>query len=172
MKKFPLKLICFTDIHFSLWADAEIFWGFPGGSAIKNPPANAGATGDMSSVPELGRSPGGVNGNLLQYSCLGNPMTEEPGRLQSMGLQSPTWLKTYARIEGFYFSLTVRFPKTRQSKLKRKKSVQNDSPKKTSESELRFKFTGSKTGAWTLQRREIGKNMIRGNKEFTFNITF
>ena len=30
MKKFPLKLICFTDIHFSLWADAEMFGGFPG----------------------------------------------------------------------------------------------------------------------------------------------
>ena len=74
MKKFPLKLICFADIHFSLWADAEMLWGFPGGSAIKNPPAYAGATGDTGSVPGLGRSPGGGNGNPLQYSCLGNPM--------------------------------------------------------------------------------------------------
>ena len=70
MKKFPLKLICFADIHFSLWADAEMLWGFPGGSAIKNPPAYAGATGDTGSVPGLGRSPGGGNGNPLQYSCL------------------------------------------------------------------------------------------------------
>ena len=30
--------------------------------------------GDMGSVPEWGRSPGGGNGNPLQYSCLGNPM--------------------------------------------------------------------------------------------------
>lgn len=66
-------------------------------------------------------------------------------------------MNTHARIEGFYFSLTMRFPKMRQSKLKRKKSVQNDSPQKTSESELRFKFTESKTGAWTPQRREMGK---------------
>ena len=30
--------------------------------------------GDTDSIPELGRSPGGENGNPLQYSCLGNPM--------------------------------------------------------------------------------------------------
>ena len=45
--------------------------GFPGGSVIKNPPANAGNTGLISG---LGRSPGEVNDNPLQYSCLGNPM--------------------------------------------------------------------------------------------------
>ena len=44
--------------------------GFPGGSRVKNPPANAE---DMSSIPGLGRCPGGGNGNPLQYSCLGNP---------------------------------------------------------------------------------------------------
>ena len=41
---------------------------------IKNPPANAGDTGDSGSVPELRRSPGGGNSNPLQYSCLENPM--------------------------------------------------------------------------------------------------
>ena len=45
--------------------------GFPGGSVIKNPPAN---TGNVGSVPGLGRSPGEENGNPLQYSYLGNPM--------------------------------------------------------------------------------------------------
>ena len=45
--------------------------GFLGGSAVKNPPANAG---DAGSIPGLGRSPGEGNGNPLQYSCLGNPM--------------------------------------------------------------------------------------------------
>ena len=45
--------------------------GFPGGSVVKNPPANAR---DMSSIPESGGSPGGGNGNPLQYSCLENPM--------------------------------------------------------------------------------------------------
>ena len=47
---------------------------FPGGSVVKNPPANAGGAGDTGSIIELGRSPGGGNGNPLQYSCLGNPM--------------------------------------------------------------------------------------------------
>ena len=45
--------------------------GFAAGSAVKNPPANAG---DMSSIPGLGRSPGEGNGKPLQYSCLENPM--------------------------------------------------------------------------------------------------
>ena len=44
---------------------------FPGGSVAKNPPAN---TGDMGSIPGLAKSPGGGNGNPLQYSCLGNVM--------------------------------------------------------------------------------------------------
>ena len=52
---------------------------------IKNLPVNAGDVRDAGSIPGSGRSPGGGNGNLLQYSCLENPMTEEPGRLQSMG---------------------------------------------------------------------------------------
>ena len=43
---------------------------FPGGSVVKNLPANSG---DVGSVPGLERSPGEGNGNMLQYSCLGNP---------------------------------------------------------------------------------------------------
>ena len=44
---------------------------FPGGSVVKNLPANAG---DVDSNPGSGRSPGDGNGNPLQYSCLENPM--------------------------------------------------------------------------------------------------
>ena len=44
--------------------------GFPGGSVVKNLPAN---TGDSGSIPGSRRSPGGGNGNLLQYSGLENP---------------------------------------------------------------------------------------------------
>ena len=47
------------------------FWGFPGGSVGKNPPANAG---DAGSIPGLGRLPEEGNGNPLQYSGLENPM--------------------------------------------------------------------------------------------------
>ena len=45
--------------------------GFPGGSVVKYLRANAE---DASSVPGSERSPGEGNGNLLQYSCLENPM--------------------------------------------------------------------------------------------------
>ena len=52
--------------------------GFPDGSVVKKQkqkqklPANAG---DSGLTPGLGRSPGGGNGNPLQYSCLGNSMS-------------------------------------------------------------------------------------------------
>ena len=59
--------------------------GFPGGAMINNLPANAGDARDRSLIPGFGISPGGGNGNLLQYSCLENSMDREPGRLQSMG---------------------------------------------------------------------------------------
>ena len=45
--------------------------GSPGGSVVKNPPANAA---DLGLILGSGRSPGEGNGNPLQYSCLGNPM--------------------------------------------------------------------------------------------------
>jgi len=61
--------------------------GFPGGTVVKNPPANAGDARDAGSIPGLGRLLGGGNGNLSQYTCLDNPVTEEPGRLQFMELQ-------------------------------------------------------------------------------------
>ena len=47
--------------------------GPPGGSAVKNPPANAGDIRDSGLIPGSGRSPGVGNGNPLWYSCLGNP---------------------------------------------------------------------------------------------------
>ena len=48
--------------------------GYPGGSVVKNLPANAGDTG---SIPRSGSSSGEGNGNPLQYFCLGNPMDTE-----------------------------------------------------------------------------------------------
>ena len=53
---------------------------FPDGSVVKNLPANARDTRDTrdtGSVPGLGRSAGGGNGNPLQYSCLENSMDKE-----------------------------------------------------------------------------------------------
>ena len=58
--------ISFTFIRFLRSAFA-----FPGGSVVKNLPANVG---DIGSIPGWKRSPGEGNGNPLWYSCLGNPM--------------------------------------------------------------------------------------------------
>ena len=51
--------------------------GFPGGSVVKNLPANSG---DGGSIPGPERSLGEGNDSPLQYSCLGNPMDREDGR--------------------------------------------------------------------------------------------
>ena len=66
------------------FGESTQFSGFPGGSDGKESTCNAG---DPGLIPGLGRSPGEGNGNPLQYSCLENPMEEEPGGLQSMGSQ-------------------------------------------------------------------------------------
>ena len=58
--------------------------GFPRSSVGEE---SAGNAGDVGLIPGLGRSPGEGNGNPLQYSCLENTWTEEPGGLQSMGSQ-------------------------------------------------------------------------------------
>ena len=50
---------------------------------VKNPPANAG---DMGLIPGLGISPGGGNGNQLQYSCLGYPMDRGAWRATVYGV--------------------------------------------------------------------------------------
>ena len=65
----------------------EYLSDFLGGSSGKSPHANAGNARDAGSIPGLGRSPEGGHRKPLQYSCLGIPWTEEPGRLQSTGLE-------------------------------------------------------------------------------------
>ena len=54
--------------------------GFPGGTVVKNLPANAGGARDTDSIPGSGRSPGVGNSYPLQYSCLENP--HEQGSLE------------------------------------------------------------------------------------------
>ena len=56
---------------------------FPGGSVVRNLPANAG---DMGLIPGLARCPGEENGNPLQYSCLGNAMDREAWRATVQGI--------------------------------------------------------------------------------------
>ena len=50
------------------------YLGFLGDAVLKNLHASAGNAGDSGSIPGLGRSPGGGNGNPLQFSCWENPI--------------------------------------------------------------------------------------------------
>ena len=61
---------------------------------VKNPPANAGDTRDVGSIPGLGKSPAGGHGNPLQYSCLENPRDGQAWWAAVYGVaQSQTRLK-------------------------------------------------------------------------------
>ena len=64
---------------------------------VKNPPANAGDKRDVCLIPGLERSPGGGHGNLLQYSCLENPLNK--GACQATAhrvTKSRRWLKWFS----------------------------------------------------------------------------
>ena len=54
---------------------------------VKNSPDNAGDVRDEGSIPGLGRSLGEGHGDLLQHSCVENPMDEELGGIRSIGSQ-------------------------------------------------------------------------------------
>ena len=58
-----------------------------GAPVVKNLPASAGDAGDAGSIPGSERSPGVGSGNPLLYLAWKIPWTEEPGGLQSLGLQ-------------------------------------------------------------------------------------
>ena len=68
----------YSQFQFTLADCNLVLMSFPGGSDGKESACNVG---DPSSIPGSGRSPGEGNDNLLQYSCLKNPMDREPGRL-------------------------------------------------------------------------------------------
>ena len=64
---------------------------------LKNPPAYSGDSGDMGSIPGSGRSPGGGNGNPLQYSCLEDSMDREAWWATVQGVaKSQTRLSNWA----------------------------------------------------------------------------
>ena len=74
------------------------FRGFPGGAVAKNLPANAGPAEDVGLIPESERSPGGGNGNPLQYSCLENHMNRGAwrGTVHGVAENWDTGLSTHA----------------------------------------------------------------------------
>ena len=67
-----------------LLVPAHQMLGFPGGSVIKNLPANAGDTGSNSGQEDLLGREMATHSSILAWEI---PCTEEPGGLQSMGLQ-------------------------------------------------------------------------------------
>ena len=66
---------------------------------VKNPPANAGDTRDVGSIPGSGRSPRGGHGNSLQYSYLKNPVDRGAWRATVIELQRVTrdWTEAIER---------------------------------------------------------------------------
>jgi len=60
----------------------------------KESTCNAGNSGDVGSIPGLGRSPGGGHGNPLQYSCLENPHGQ-----RSLAGYSPWVTKSQTRLK-------------------------------------------------------------------------
>ena len=75
---------------------------------VTNPPANAGDTRDMGSIPKLGRFPGAGNGNPLQYSYLGNPIDRGAWRAKVLGVAE---LDTIDQLNNkYYFHLTCLSP--------------------------------------------------------------
>ena len=60
----------FSLLYFGI--NLMVLRGFPGGLVVKIPSANARDAGDSASISGLGRSPGGGNGNPLQFSLLEN----------------------------------------------------------------------------------------------------
>ena len=80
-----LYIFCLSHIYYSTK-------GFPDGSARKETICNAGDTGRVGLIPGLRRSPGGANGNPLEYTCLGNPMDRAwPATVHGV-TKSRTWL--------------------------------------------------------------------------------
>ena len=71
--------------------------GFPGGTVVKNMPANAGDARDTGLTPGSGRSPRRRHGNPLQYSCLENPMNRGAWWATVLGVtKSQAVLSTHA----------------------------------------------------------------------------
>ena len=88
-KQFPTLTVPF---HIPLTTNdgSNFYMGFPGGSVLKNLPDKAG---DAGSIPGSGRSPEKETATHCSILAWGIPWTEEPGRLQSTGLQkSRIWL--------------------------------------------------------------------------------
>ena len=74
LKNFKRKIILKIGNLVVIYKTYKGYWTSWVVLVLKNLPANAENVRDAGSIPGLGRSPGGGNGNPLQCSCLENPM--------------------------------------------------------------------------------------------------
>ena len=79
----------------------QAFGTFLVAQKAKNPPANAGDTGDAGSIPELGQSPGEGNVSPLQYSCLENPMDRGAWRATVHGVAKKSVTSELLTVQAF-----------------------------------------------------------------------
>ena len=86
----------------NIWKSVGCTLGFPGSPDCKEFARNAG---DVSSIPESGRSPGKGNGNPLQYSCLENPMDRRIWRATVQG-----FAKSWTGPSEYHFNFHFGFP--------------------------------------------------------------
>ena len=79
---------------FTLGNSLAVWWlaSFPGGSVVKNLPASVGDTGEADLIPEWGSSPGGGNGNPLQYPCPDNPI-DRGGWQAAVHADERSWMR-------------------------------------------------------------------------------
>ena len=89
--------INFCCVNHPVWfcysKQIKMVWGFPGGSVVRNPPANAG---------DVGSIPGGGRGIPLQYSCLENSMDRGAWWVTVHGvIKSWTRLSTHLQMVSF-----------------------------------------------------------------------
>ena len=94
-----IEIICqFLIVVCFILVCKRSLYSFPGGSVVKNLPANAGASGDTGSVPGLGRSPGGGNGKSLQYFLPGKFHGQRSLAVYIHGVaKGQTWLSTHTK---------------------------------------------------------------------------
>jgi len=81
-------LFLWVYVFFMIYHPSNMVWA---SQVVKDLPANAEVSGDVGLIPKLGRSPGGGNGNPLQYSCLGNSMDRVAWQAIYGVTKSRTW---------------------------------------------------------------------------------